>query len=193
MKNFAKNNLILKSALALALATPLLASAESDITIGTGNAVAKLNFRVIIPRVLFLAVGTGSTGFADNTTVDTLTFDYSTAAAAATLGNSTPSSAQNVNVRVLGNNGQIAIAATGTGTGLVGAAATDVIPWSEITATSSDATNFNVPAVGGSANPVLNGTKVTSRSATWNYAYANTTTPASGTYTGTVTYTATMP
>lgn len=193
MKNFAKNPLILKSALALALATPLLASAESDLTIGAGAAAAKLNFRVIIPRVLFLAVGTGSTGFADNTTVDTLTFDYSTAAAAATLGNSTPSSAQNVNVRVLGNNGQIAIAATGTGTGLVGAAATDVIPWSEITATSSDATNFNVPAVGGSANPVLNGTKVTSRTATWNYAYANTTTPAAGTYTGTVTYTATMP
>ena len=194
MKNFAKNHLILKSALALALASPLLASAESDITIGGNSAAqARLNFQVIIPRVLFLAVGTGSTGFADNTTVDTLTFDYSTAAAAATLGNSTPSSAQNVNVRVLGNNGQIAIAATGTGTGLVGAAATDVIPWSEITATSSDATNFNVPAVGGSANPVLNGTKVTSRTATWNYAYANTTTPAAGTYTGTVTYTATMP
>jgi hypothetical protein len=191
VKNFAKNHLILKSALALALATPLLASAESDLTIGAGAAEAKLNFRVIIPRVLFLAVGTGSTGFADNTTVDTLTFDYSTAAAAATLGNSTPSSAQNVNVRVLGNNGQIAIAATGSGTGLVNG--TDEIPWSEITATSSDATNFNVPAVGGSANPVLNGTKVTSRTATWNYAYANTTTPAAGTYTGTVTYTATMP
>jgi hypothetical protein len=191
VKNIAKNNLILKSALALALATPLLASAESDLRIGTGNAVAKLSFEVIIPRVLFLAVGTGSAGFAENTTVDTLTFDYSTAAAAATLGNSTPSSAQNVNVRVLGNNGQIAIAATSSTSGLVNGA--DEIPWTEITATSSDATNFNVPAVGASANPVLNGTKVTSRTATWNYAYANTTTPAAGTYTGTVTYTATMP
>jgi hypothetical protein len=195
VKNFAKNHLILKSALALALATPLLASAESDITIGGNSAAqARLNFQVIIPRVLFLAVGTGSTGFADNSQVDVLTFDYTAAAAAATLGNNTPSSAQNVNVRVLGNNGQIAITATGTGTGLVGAAATDVIPWSEITATSSDATNFNVPAVGGSAaNPVLDGTKVTNRTATWSYAYANTTTPAAGTYTGTVTYTATMP
>ena len=60
MKNFAKNNLILKSALALALATPLLASAESDITIGTGNAVARLDCRIIIPQVLYFAVGTGN-------------------------------------------------------------------------------------------------------------------------------------
>jgi hypothetical protein len=188
-----KKSLIFNTAIALALATPMLASAESDLTIGAGSAIAKLNFRVVVPRVLFLAVGTGSTGFADNTNVDMLTFDYSAAAAAATLGNSTPSAAQTVNVRVLGNNGQIAIAAAGSGTGLVGAAATDIIPWTQILGTSSDATNFNVPAVGGSASPVLNSTKVTNRTATWSYRYANATVPAAGTYNGAVTYTATMP
>lgn len=188
-----KKSFVLKVTLALAMATPLLATAESDLTIGTGNSVARLNFRVVIPRVLFLAVGTGSAGFADNSNVDMLTFDYSAAAAAATLGNSTASAAQTVNVRVLGNNGQIAVAAAGTGTGLVGAVATDIIPWAQIVGTSSDATNFNVPAVGASANPALNGTKVTNRTATWSYRYANATVPAAGTYNGTVTYTATMP
>ena len=188
-----KKSIVLRSVFSIVLACPLLASAESDINIGTGNAVAKLDFRVIVPRVLFLAVGTGSAGFVDNTTVDLLTYDYSAAAAAATLGNSTASAVQSVNVRVLGNNGQINIAAAGSGTGLVGATAADIISWGEITATSSDASNFNAPAVGGAVNPTLNSAKVTNRTATWNFAYANTTTPAAGTYNGTVTYTATMP
>jgi len=95
---------------------------------------------------------------------------------------------------VLGNNGQISIAAVGSNaTGLVGATAGDIIPWSQIVATSSDATNFNVPAVGASIDPTISsGTKVTQRDATWSYTYSNATVPASGTYNGTVTYTATM-
>ena len=47
---------------------------------------------------------------------------------------------------------------------------------------------------GGTSAPVLTtGTKVTSQTANWTFAYANTVTPAAGTYTGTVTYTASMP
>jgi hypothetical protein len=186
-----KKSIVLKSALALALAAPLLASAESDLTIGTGSAAAKLNFQVIIPRVLFLAVGTGNATLADNTTVDLLTYDYSTNVGA--IGNGTDSAAQAVNVRVLGNNGQIAVGAVGTGTGLVSSLApADIIPWTEILATSSTPT-FNAPAVGSSANPTLSAGKVTDRTATWNFAYSNTNIPAPGTYTGQVTYTATMP
>lgn len=184
-----KSSLILKSALALALATPLLASAESDLTVGTGSASARLDFRVVIPRVLYLAVGTGNAALADNGTVDELTFDYS--GTPADIGSGTDSAAQGVTVRVLGNNGQISLAAGGSGTGLTNG--TDVIAWSEILATSSDATNLNVPAVGGTAAPVLNSARVTSRTATWNFAYSNTNVVAPGAYTGQITYTATMP
>jgi hypothetical protein len=184
-------SLILKSAIALALAAPLLASAESDLTIGTGSAAARLNFQVIIPRVLFLAVGTGNATLADNGTIDTLTYDYS--ATPADVGSGTDSAAQAVNVRVLGNNGQIAIGAAGTGTGLVSDLdAADIIPWTEVLATSSTPT-FNAPAVGSSANPTLSAGKVTNRTAIWNFAYSNTAVAAPGTYSGQVTYTATMP
>lgn len=189
--------ILLKSALALALATPLLASAESQLTIGTGTAAAKLDFRVVVPRVLFLAVGTGAAGLTTNTTVDTVTFDYTTnpgavgtgAAAGAITGNVVP-------VRVLGNNGVIALASTNTGA--LTNATGDSIPWSEITATSSDTTNFASPAPSGaSVNLGLSsGTKVTSRTANWTFSYANANVVAPGTYgatNGRVTYTATMP
>lgn len=189
--------ILLKSALALALATPLLASAESQLTIGTGTAAAKLDFRVVVPRVLFLAVGTGAAGLTTNTTVDTVTFDYTTnpgavgtgAAAGAITGNVVP-------VRVLGNNGVIALASTNTGA--LTNATGDTIPWSQITATSSDTTNFASPAPSGaSVNLGLSsGTKVTSRTANWTFSYANANVVAPGTYgatNGRVTYTATMP
>lgn len=186
-----KKSLILKSTIALALATPLLASAESDLTVGSGSAAAKLNFQVIIPRVLFLAVGTGNATLADNTTVDLLSYDYS--ASVADIGTGTDSAAQAVSVRVLGNNGQIQIAAGGSGTGLVNSLVpAEIIPWTEILATSSAAT-LAAPAVGGTANPTLSAGRVTNRTATWNFAYSNTNMPAPGTYTGQITYTATMP
>lgn len=194
-----KKSVFLKSAIALALAAPLLASAESQLTVGTGAAAARLDFRVVIPRVLFLAVGTGSTALANDNTVDQVTFNYTSnpadvgAGAAAVAGSITGNV---VPVRVLGNNGVIALASTNTGA--LTNATGDTIPWSEITATSSDATNFASPApTGASVNLGLSsGTKVTSRTANWTFAYANTTVAAPGTYgttNGRVTYTATMP
>lgn len=184
-----KSSLILKSALALALATPLLASAESQLVTGAGAASARLDFRVVIPRVLYLAVGTGNAALANNSTVDLLTFDYSGNAAG--VGTGTDSAAQGVTVRVLGNSGQISLAAAGSGAGLTNG--TDVIAWSEILASSTDATNLAVPAVGGASAPVLNTARVTSRTATWNYAYSNTDVVAPGIYNGQITYTATAP
>jgi hypothetical protein len=191
-----KKSIFLKSAIALALAAPLLASAESQLTIGAGAAAARLDFRVIIPRVLFLAVGTGSAALANNTTIDQVTFDYTTnpadvgtgAVAGSITGNVVP-------VRVLGNNGVIALASTNTGA-LTNATA-DTIPWSQITATSSDATNFASPApTGASVNLGVTAGKITNRTANWTFSYANTAVAAPGTYgttNGRVTYTATMP
>lgn len=184
----ARSNLLLKSALAMALAVPMLASAESE-RVSSGTASARLNFEVKIPRVLFLGVGTGASGLTANATIDTLVFDYTNTPAA--VGTGTDSATQGVDVRVLGNDGQITLAAAGSGSGLVNGA--EVIPWSEILATSNDQTNLAVPTVGGTATPLLNSTKVTSRTATWNYAYSNTNVVAPGTYTGQITYTASMP
>lgn len=191
-----RSALVLKTTLALALASPLLASAESQLVIGSGSATADLNFRVIVPRVLFLAVGTGATGLVNNPTEDTVSFDYSTnpaalgtgAAAGAITGNVVP-------VRVLGNNGVIAL--TSSNTGALTNATGDTIPWSQITVASSDTPNFPSPALtGASVNLAVSSGKVTSRTANWTFAYANTAVVAPGTYgvtNGKVTYTASMP
>lgn len=189
-----KKSLLLKSALALAMAAPLMASAESDITVGAGSASADLTLRVVIPRVLYLAVGTGNATLADNATVDTVEFNYSTnpqdvgAGAAAPAGSITGNV---VPVRVFGNNGQIQIAAS-NGT-LTEPVSGDTIPLSSISATSSDAANLPSPAAGGSVNVAVSTGRVTNRTANWTYAYANTANAAAGTYEGTITYTATMP
>lgn len=190
------SSLFVKTAVALALAAPLLASAESQLVIGSGPATADLNFRIVVPRVLFLAVGTGATGLADNTTEDTVTFDYTTnpgalgtgAAAGAISGNVVP-------VKVMGNNGVIAL--TSSNTGALTNATSDTIPWSQITVASSDTTNFPSPApTGASVNVAVTSGKVTSRTANWTFSYANSAVVAPGTYgttNGKVTYTASMP
>lgn len=198
-----KKALLLQSALALAMATPLLASAESQlVTSAAGSAVARLDFRVVVPRVLFLAVGTGSAAFATNTTIDTVSFDYTTNPAAVGGGATAPAGVINGNVvavRVVGNNGQVTLAASTSGA-LTNATA-DTIPWSEISATSSLAALPSpvIPNTGaGTASNVTlsSGTKITDRTANWTFSYANTAVVAPGTYgttNGRVTYTAAMP
>lgn len=195
-----KKSLILKSAIALTLAAPLLASAESQLVIGTGNAAADLNFRVIVPRVLFLGVGTGAAGLTTNTTEDTVTFDYSTNAAALGTGAAAGAITGNVvPVRVVGNNGQITLAASTTGA--LTNATGDAIPWTQITGVSSlpalPSPVIPLTGAGAASNVTLSsGTKVTDRSANWTFSYANAAVVAPGTYgttNGRVTYTAAMP
>jgi hypothetical protein len=127
-----------------------------------------------------------------NGTVNRATFSYTnnpaqvgTGAAAATI------TGANVLARVYGNSGQITITVSNSANLVSGS---DTIPFSQITATSSAAATLPVPAMsGGSVNPVLNaGGRITNRSATWRFRYANTVTPAAGTYNGQVTYTASM-
>ena len=198
-----KQALSIKLAAALALATPLMASAESQLVTGAGNATARLDFRVIVPRVLFLGVGTGATGLATNTTVDMVTFDYTTNPAAVGTGVAAGAITGNVvPVRVLGNNGQISLTAATTGALSNGAG--DTIPWTEITATTNLAALPSpvIPATGtGAASNVTlsSGTRVTDRTANWTFSYANSAVVAPGTYgatvanNGRVTYTAAMP
>ncbi|MBD3893143.1 hypothetical protein [Hydrogenophaga sp.] len=200
-----KKSLILKSTLIAALAAPMLVSAESQLVVGAGSATARLDFRIIIPRVLFLGVGTGAATLGNNATIDMVTFDYSTnpaalgtgAAAAVITGNVVP-------VRVLGNNGQITLSASTTGALVNVDTPAYTIPWSEISATSSLA-QLPSPVIpltgpGAASNVVLSsGTRITDRSANWTFAFANTALLPPGIYgataanNGRITYTAAMP
>lgn len=163
------------------------AFAESDFQTGNGalSASADLDVRVIIPRFINFRVGT--TG----ATVDTVEFTV----AAANVGNTTDVARTNnggaaIPVSLVSNVGNVSLASAGSGTGLTSGA--NVLAWTEIDATSSDAANFPVPAVGSSVN--LTATAgIINRTANWTYVYDNSATVAAGTYSGTVTYTASAP
>jgi len=199
---------ILRAAVATALGAGALlglpANAETTTVTGAGalSAPAHLDFSVVIPRFLTFRVGTNSA------TIDQITFTVP----GANVGDSTPiagtggdaAAGSGANVTVKGNGGQITITESnnGTGTGLQHATLTDTIAYTQITTSSSDATNLNAPALsnagGNTSTPVLNAGNVTNRTAVWTYAYANTTIPSAGTYGtsakgGRVTYTASMP
>ena len=193
---------ILVIALSLVSLAPFAAHAESNFVVGAGTAAARLDFRVILPRVLFLGVGTGAAGTVANATVDALIFDYTTnggaigsGAAAASITNTGGFAANAIPVRVLGNNGQIVLTSTNSGNLVNSVTPADTIPFTQITSNTSDPLLPVPVANGGTANPTFNtgSTKVTTRTANWTFAYANTVTPAAGTYNGTVTYTASMP
>jgi hypothetical protein len=192
-----------KLAMAIVLALPAVASAESTFTSGAGaiTASARLNFTVTVPKVIYLRVGTGGTGLATNTTVDGVVITVP----AANVGDGTAiaSTPASVPVRVVGNNGNITLSAVTAAAGLSNGAG-DTILFSQIIGTSSDS---------GLAHPIFNGsggssnvtvtpnltTKVTDRTANWSFTYANAAVVPPGTYGGTpaaggqVTYTASMP
>lgn len=199
------SNIVVKSALALTLALPMLAMADSQLTIGSGTAAAHLDFKIVIPRILFLGVGSGYNTLATSTTVDKVTFDYTNNPADVGTGTAaTTTSGTAVNVRVVGNNGQIGLTAATVGALSNGATPADSIPWTQITATSN-LSSLPSPVIplsgtGSSSNVTIsNGTKITDRTAIWTFSYANSAVVAPGTYGDTVannarvTYTATMP
>ena len=190
--------MILKSALALALGMPLVASAESNFTTaaaGSVAATARVDFSIVIPKFVSLRVGTAGTGV-----FDTITFSPT---AAQVEAGTTPISGTGgdltggaVTAIVRGNNGQVALTAVSSAGGL--ASGTDVIPFSQITTTATGGTGLAAPILTNGASvaavsPTLTGTKITNQSATWTYRYLNSAVVAAGTYAGTVTYTATMP
>ena len=93
-----------------------------------------------------------------------------------------------VTVRVIGNNGDMTLRATGPATLTSG---TDTLAWTQIaTAITGGATH---PPVGGAAVTYTAASKVVNVNGTWTYTYLNAAPIASGTYTGQVLYTATTP
>lgn len=200
-----------KALLAAALlATPFFASAESNFENGSGTltANARLDFQIMVPRILYLRVGTG-TPVADNSTVDLIAFDVP----AANVGDGTPVAATAasgdlgngaVTARVLGNDGDINFSSTTAGALSNGAG--DSISFGAIATTVASltsATTLAHPALadGSTTSVTLSPAsgKVVNRDARWTYTYSNSAVVAPGTYggvntnNGRVTYTATMP
>jgi len=209
--NLRKN--LLKAAVAIAVAAPLFANAESAFTTGAGSpitAAAHLDFQIIIPKVLFLQVGTG-TANAANATINQIAFTVPAAnvgdsslivasAASGDLGNGT------VTARVIGNNG--AVTFTSQTVGALSNGSGDSISYTQIQTTvntNTSATALAHPALidGGAGTSIALtpnvGTKVTNLDAKWTYKYLNTAVVPPGTYGGVnannsrVTYTASMP
>ena len=192
-------NRLTKTVLAAALAAiPMMAAAESDLNAAAGalTANARLDFRITIPRFLYLAVGT-STALADNTTVDRV--DFNVPLASLGTGAFAPTSATGaghpVPVRLIGNGGAIGLVSTTTTAGLV--SGTDTIAWTTITGVGTGGiTHPNFINNGTSASQAIaatSGTKVTDRTGTFTYSYSNAAIVPDGTYNGQVTYTASMP
>jgi hypothetical protein len=190
------NKAALAAAVATAVALPMGVHAESNVTTGAApaslSATARVNFSVLIPRFIFLQVGTG-TLLAANATIDSI--DFTPAVAVVGNGTSVPATAGSgnlgngsVTVRIIGNAGNVSLAATGPANLTSGS---NTIPWTQI----------STAITGGATHPTINGANATFTAAsgvvningTWVYSYVNSVTPAAGTYTGQVLYTATTP
>ena len=210
MKTTVSKSLAALSAIA-AIATPMLANAESSTQTGAGalTANARLDFRITIPKVLFLRVGTGGLfGAATNATMDLIDFTVPVAnlgdgSSVAGTGGDLGGGA--VTALLRSNAGVVTL--TANTTGALTNATTDTIPWSEIAigntnlVTPAFANTFPhlaaLPNTGASANfapaPVA---KITNVGSTWTFSYRNTSTVPAGVYgptaNGRVTYTASV-
>src|SRR6202795_757181 len=198
-----------------ALMVPLMALAESNVQTGAATAApgatAHVDFSIVIPKILYLRVGTGSsysTGvLASNPAVDLITFSPT----AAQVGNGTAIAGTGGDLTggvetaaIVSNSGPVTLNATATGALSDGNG--DTIPFTQITTaatTLTSGTQLPAPVLtnGTSSNVVLTApaTKLIVEDAKWTYSYANAANVPAGTYGGVnvnnsrVTYTATMP
>lgn len=213
--NFSKS--LVAVSVAAALASPMFAIADSSTqsVVGAGalTANSRLDFRITVPKVLFLRVGTGGLfGAAANAAVDLIDFTVPVAnlgdatAIAATVGSG---DLGNGAVTALLRSNAGAVTLTANTTGALGNGAGDTIAWSEIAIANAAlvapafANTFPhlaaLPASGASANFAPAPTaKVTNVGSTWTFSYKNTNTVPAGTYGGVnvnnsrVTYTASV-
>jgi hypothetical protein len=177
----------------LAAVMPMAANAESTINSGGGANIqtqARVDFSIVIPKIVFLRVGTSGG------TIDVITFNVPAAAVGSGADQTATAGSGNlgsggVNVQVIGNNGDMTLAVAGVNATLL--SGTDTLPWSEILVATAGGAPAH-PAVPG--NVTLTATnKVVSTPAggSWTYTYSNTNAIAAGTYTGRLVYTATTP
>ena len=190
--------------LAATLVTPFAVRAESTTATAAAPTAlatsARVDFSIVIPRILFLRVG--STGV----TIDPITFNV----AAAVVGNGVAQGGGGGNLGggavtaiVQGNAGNATLTVS-----TLGALQTvgGTINYTEIVTTPTALAGFgtllNAPALANGAGGTVALTAVgniVNSGATWTYTYANSTVPVAGTYGGVnaqnsrVTYTVTAP
>ena len=206
-----KSHIVLACAAVLGVMVPLVSHAESAVTTGAGTpltASARLDFRVAVPKVLFLQVGTG-TNLGTNAAVNLIDFTVP----AGNVGDGTPVAASAasgdlgagvVTAKVIGNNGAVSL--TSTSTGALSNGAGDTISFSQIATAATvltSATPLAAPTIvdgGVSATVTVPAAgKIVNRDARWTFSYLNTAAVPPGTYggvnanNGRVTYTASMP
>ncbi len=183
-----------KTLLALAVVgAAVSAQAESNFVSGAAavspGAVARLDFRINVPKVLFLRVGTG-TEFVNDATVDEVVFNVGPAAVITPGADvAGASSGGTINARIFGNGGPVSLVNAGSGAGLINVAG-DIIPWTQILPTTTSGT-FTNPAIN-ATTPLAAVARIVNQTAVWAFAYDNTASVPEGSYTGRVTYTATM-
>jgi hypothetical protein len=197
-----------------AISLPLLVNAASTYTSGSGStsASAQVNFSIVIPRTLYLRVGTGSTYPGTQTTnanIDTITFSP----AVGSVGNGTAvagtggdlGTTKGETAAIITNSTSVSL--TAMTTGALTDANGDTIPFTTITTSQSALTSGYtllqapaLPASGTSTAVTLTAAagKTIAADAQWAFSYANATVPPAGTYgagggtNGLVTYTATV-
>ena len=192
--NTVSRKLIALAAAAAAFGLATFAHAESDITTAAAGAIsasARLDFRITVPKIIFLQVGTG-TAFSDVGTIDRV--DMTLTNANVTSGGAVAAAA-GVTARVLGNGGAVSLNANGTSGGLSNGAGQS-IAWTQVTSASTNA-SLPHPVIGNGANGATSTLAATlgvvNQTATWTFGFSNSLgTIASGTYNGQVVYTASV-
>ena len=180
------------------VAAAFSAQAESNIVTAAAGALtanARLDFRITVPRILFLRVGT-SAGFVDSlggTNIDRVDFILTPADVSSAVPKAGVSGqgAYGVAARVLGNGGNVNFSAAGSGTGLTGVGL-PVVPWTQIAPTATGGTLVH-PAIGAPAVALVAVGGVVNQNTVYTFNYTNTTPLPAGIYNGQVTYTAVMP
>src|ERR1700675_2643284 len=144
-----KTSIALKSLFgAGALMLPLMAFAESNVQTGAATAApgarAHVDFSIVIPKILYLRVGTGSAYTAAPPvltsvgTIDAITFSPAAGSvgnrtAVAGVGGDLPGGVETA--AIVSNSGNVTLSAS-TGGALSDGAAGDSIPWTQITTTA---------------------------------------------------------
>lgn len=193
-----------------ALSLPMSAIAESSNVIGAGpqSASARVDFRVVIQRVLFLQVGTG-TAAANNATINLIDFNVPLA----NVGDGTPIAATAgsgdlgngaVTARVRANAGQVTLTASTAGALTDSLGSGNTLSFSQFSTTATSLTTGAVLAAPalvdgpGVGVPVPLTGIITNIDARWTYAYLNAAVVPPGSYGGVgsnnsrVTYTASV-
>lgn len=171
-------------------------AAQAESTLSAGSAAglaasARLEFRVVVPTVIFMQVGTG-TNFANNATIDLV--DFTVPASDVGSGNPTAGlSSAPVTARVVTNGNSVSLTARGSAGGLTNGVQS--IPWSQIMPSSGG--SLPHPSIGdgvaGAAATLVGSGGILDRSANWSFSYRNSNTLPAGNYGGQVTYTAALP